>query len=229
MTPALTTARARVSERLGAISSMVSAGDTGGVRAALREGLWSSADWYGLRKDLTIHHDVPESRIPITVRRATDDDFEVLLGGDGEDARLVRYQQRVVASGIPTCWVAVTNTAEPCFMQWMIAPTSNDQLRAVFGPEFPLLEPHQILMEAAFTPNRFRGQRIAARAISLITEQAPEGATEAWTYVKGLDSPDRPRPSTRAGFRPAVRKTKRWRFGIKRIEFEPLESSTVDS
>lgn len=214
----------RTAAQLVPLVQLYAAGERKRALAKIGRGFWSTKMWYGLKKDLTARHETPVSLADFTVRPIAPGDAERLLReDDGDDLHQILHQRRLLAADVPTCWVAVLDDGEPCFMQWLITPADNQRLADAFGAEFPQLMDHQVLLEGAFTPRRFRDQRIAARAISLITKQAPSKATEAWTYVMGMDSPQRPRPSTRAGFKPALVKRSRRRCCFKLVDFHELD------
>lgn len=90
----------------------------------------------------------------------------------GDKAVQLVRQQRLVDAQIPTCWVAVDDEDLPCYMQWVIGPASNDLMRRTFGTEFPPVADDEILLEGAFTPARYRSQRIGGEAVTLIANTA---------------------------------------------------------
>src|SRR5258706_6551437 len=84
------------------------------------ERFYSNSSSLILRRDLSIPLNAPAAKLPITVRPLHASDL----------ARVVKERPRrypVLRADIPTCYVAESNDAEICYMQWLIE--SRDQLR----------------------------------------------------------------------------------------------------
>ncbi|MFP3915046.1 MAG: hypothetical protein ACLFWM_09240 [Actinomycetota bacterium] len=198
---------------------------TGGVRRALREAganLWSTQEAYGLSRDLAVPFQVSPARIEIGVRPLEERDLAELLDpAEGDSPLQLERQRRLLDSGIPRCWVAVDAEDRPCFMVWLIRPDQNARMRQVFGPEFPALEPDEVLLERGFTPRRHRGQRVGPQALSLITETAHPAYRWAWAFV-AVDNVAALKLVDRAGFRPAALRRSKWRLLHHSTQFHPL-------
>src|SRR5213592_294056 len=138
---------------------------------AVRERLYSNGGSLGLRRDLAVPFPAPAAKLPIQVRPlAPEDDLSFLdvdqpgLAADQVFARL--GQQRILQSGLATCYVAIGPEGKPCYMQWLIPSSENDRVRTFFGNLYPQLGPDEVLLEGAYTPEAHRGQGIMASAIA---------------------------------------------------------------
>src|SRR2546427_1369624 len=137
---------------------------------AVRERLYSNGGSLGLRRDLAVPFPAPAAKRPIQVRPlAPEDDLSFLdvdqpgLAADQVFARL--GQQRILQSGLATCYVAIGPEGKPCYMQWLIPSSENDRVRTFFGNLYPQLGPDEVLLEGAYTPEAHRGQGIMASAM----------------------------------------------------------------
>ncbi len=132
---------------------------------ALRAGarfLYSTSFTVGLHRDLRIAHTGPDAAIPIRIRQLAPNDVQPLLGVESNltaagfldrKARL-----RMLDSGLSTAFVAVTQDDEPCYVQWLIGARDNANLRNHFGDRIPRLADDEMVLEGAFTPERWRGK-----------------------------------------------------------------------
>src|SRR2546427_1751896 len=156
---------------------------------AVRERLYSNGGSLGLRRDLAVPFPAPAAKLPIQVRPlAPEDDLSFLdvdqpgLAADQVFARL--GQQRILQSGLATCYVAIGPEGKPCYMQWLIPSSENDRVRTFFGNLYPPLGPDEVLLEGAYTPEAHRGQGIMAGAMAKMPPQGgPSGAPRALTFV----------------------------------------------
>jgi GNAT superfamily N-acetyltransferase len=192
-----------------------------------RAHLKSETTSFGLRRDLTLPFTAPDALIPITVRPVRPADIVTLLeagAGDlsGEAQRERAIRKRMIESGLATCYVAVTEQDEPCFMQWLIGHQENPRIRELFGNRFPQLRPDEMLLEGAFTLEQWRGQKIMAAAMARIAEMgAAYGARWAITFV-ATDNVPSLKGCAKAGFTPYVERADRWRLFRHESTFDPL-------
>lgn len=200
------------------------------VLRELRKWLWSDSVAFGLERDLTKPLEAPEALLPIRVRPLEPDDERKLFAqapattnaSSDPTAYLLENRRAFLQQRIPTCYVAVTQENEPCYMQWLIGPQSNDQVRLYFQGIFPKLERDDRLLEYAFTPPKFQGKRIMAAAMARVAEKGTEsGATRAITFVDA-DNIAALKGCKRAGFTPYVKRTTSWRLLRRSVRFEPL-------
>jgi hypothetical protein len=169
---------------------------------------------------------VPSAKIELVVRPLEPSDDLSPLDMDtklrGKAALTGRYERRLIASGLPTCWVAIAPDGKPCYLQWLITADQNDRIRRLWGNAFPRLGPDEALLEAAYTPEAYRGLGIMASAMSRIAEHAQEsGARYVITFVAGDNVPSL-KGCKRAGFEPYVQRELAWRMGIRFVRYTSL-------
>ena len=110
-------------------------------------------------------------------------------------------------------------------MQFLIGPDENDLLRTHFRV-YPILTPEEALLEGAFTPEAYRGQRIMPCAMAQIAMKAAEfGGRWVITYV-GSDNIASLKGCKRAGFFPFQEREERWRLFRQSVSFTPLPPNT---
>lgn len=184
----------------------------------------------GLRRDLTVPFRAPDATIPIAVRPLREDDIETLLeagAGDlsGEAQRERAVRKRMLDASLATCYVAVTERDEPCYMQWLIGPDENDRVRELFGGRFPCLAPNELLLEGAFTLEQWRGKKIMAAAMARIAELGvARGGRWVLTFVAADNVPSL-KGCAKAGFHPFVERSDRWRLFRCQSRFSDLPAT----
>jgi RimJ/RimL family protein N-acetyltransferase len=208
-------------------TALLRQGDFREVSSIVRTKVWRSEHAWGLRRDLAVPFPAPKAVIPLSVRLAGPGDLETLLDPDEPGITQAERRDRIsrqhlLHSGFSSCFVAVTGDDQPCFIQWMIPAGENRILRHAFNGLFPTLAEGEMLLEGAYTPATFRGQRIMPAAMALIAEQAGErGANRVLTFV-GSDNVASLKGCARAGFTPYVSRRAVHTLGFRRMEFEPL-------
>lgn len=182
----------------------------------------------GLRRDLAVPFTATDAKIPITIRRLEPRDYPALFDMDApdidEEERQLRKSRRELAEeGIGTGYVAVTETDDPCYVQWLFGPAENVRIAYFFERLFPPLRKGEALLEGAFTPVQHRGKGIMSAAMARIAEQASNlDARFVITFVTEDNIPSL-KGCNRAGFTPYMRRSDKW-VGMRRtIHFGPLE------
>lgn len=194
------------------------------VYSTARERVHSDDAAVGLRRDLDIPHTAPEALLPITVREIADRDVPRILGTQdaslsGEEKWERARRLRLLETGAGTCYVAVTEDDEPCYMQWLFGCRDNEFVQRYFRRSFPALDGETALLEDAFTPTAFRGKRIMSAAMAQIAEQGRSiGARYVITFV-GVDNTASLKGCYRAGFDNYVERDLRWRLFRQSIDF----------
>lgn len=214
-------------QRIQSTAQLLKSGEWEDLFQAGREHLRSESKAFGLRRDITVPFPAPDAMLPITVRPIRESDVETLLeagademSGEAQRERLIRL--RMIEAKLPTCYVAVTEDDEPTYMQWLIGPEDNDKIQEIFGDRFPRLQPDEMLLEGAFTLEKWRGKKIMAAAMARVAERAADhGARWVITFV-GADNIPSLKGCKRAGFEPYVERTGTWRLFRYRSEFAPL-------
>lgn len=218
------TVRRRADKAFG----LLRAGEWRPVLNALRKWVYSDSCWYGLCRDLTVPTDVREPAISVTIRPIKRSDvpaFTEIDPGrhDRVSARWRSASARLLASDIQTCYVAVTEEDAPCYMQYLILPSENDKVQALFDDGFfPRLAEDQALLEGALTLEEYRGQGIMPFVMDDLAEKARlEGARRLLTFVFDGNIPSL-KGCQRAGFVPYLLVNRRYRLFMRRISFAPL-------
>jgi hypothetical protein len=221
----------RMQQKVTLASTLVRGGNLQEVKVIIGDKTWAKMTGLGLRRDLEIPFSAPEAAIPITVRLLREDDVPLLLGTEDPTlsgaARVERLNRvNMVRAGFARCFVAANAEDRPCYMQFLIGADENDLLRTHFRGLYPVLAPDEALLEGAFTPEGFRGQRIMPSAMAQIAAKAAErGARWVMTYV-GDDNIASLKGCKRAGFVPFQEREERWRFFRQRISFTALPPGT---
>ena len=193
---------------------------------ALRYRFHSDSRSLGLRRDLTVRFNPPSAKVPITIRPlAPSDDLSALdprqPGISSEEMYWRLAQQRLLKSGLETCYVAIDPNGRVCFMQWMIPASQNDRVRETFGNLYPTLGPDEALLEGAFTPETSRGLGVMSAAMAQIAERArQDGAHWVITFVDENNVAS-VKGCLRAGFSPYVTRHERFRWFRRRVSYTP--------
>jgi RimJ/RimL family protein N-acetyltransferase len=208
------------------------AGKSARMSGRLKLGLHTALTRYGLNRDLAVPIANPAAKIPILVRRLEPRDVAALLSYDaaaasaqekGQEKAEVAVRRNFLAKGAQNGFVAIDQrNGAPCYVQWLFGARDNAFVSQLKG--FPVLAPHQALLENAYTPPAYRGFGIMSAAMALIAERGAEiGARHVLTFV-GLDNIASLKGCQRAGFNPLIlHRSVRFGFGtIRRDRFEQL-------
>lgn len=218
------TSRSRVRRRAGKAFGLLRAGEWRPVLNGLRKLLYSDDYAYGLCRDLTARVDVPEPAILRTIRPLERSDVHAFTEIDHDPA--FDAHSRLLASDIQTCYVAVTEEGAPCYMQYLILPSENDKVQAVFQGLFPRLAEDEALLEGAFTLEECRGQGISPFVMEDLAQKArKEGARRLLTFVTCQNVPAL-KGCRRAGFVPTMLVNRRFRLFKRSFTFTPLPVGT---
>lgn len=181
----------------------------------------------GLRRDLSVPFPAPDAKIPISIRRLEPRDYPILfdttapdIDADERDLRIARLE--LAEEGFGTGYVAITETDDPCYVQWLFGPAENAAIYRYFEHVFPALRKGEALLEGAFTPVQHRGKGIMPAAMARIAERAADlDARFVITFVADDNIPSL-KGCDRAGFTSYIRRSDKW-VGIRRtITFSPL-------
>ena len=224
-------ASSRISNKLRRWGYLIGQGRSRDVYRSFRNMLWSESFALGLRRDLTQSFDAPHAAFALTIRPLRQEDlaklFDTHSEGVATEGVLDRMQRMALLdAGVATCFVAVSPRGEPCYMQWLIGPSENGKMQALFRGRFPHLKNDEALLEGAFTVEKFRGMGIMAAAMSRIAEKATDlGARCVFTFV-GNDNAPSLKGCKRAGFYPYVVRKAQWKFFRTRTVFVALPPGT---
>lgn len=200
---------------------MLARGEMPEILTELASRLYSDDSSYILRRDLARPLvPRPTAKIPIRIRPMDPDDL----------AKIVAERPRrlpALRANIPTCYVATTEDGSICYMQWLIQAAQQDRLRPYFKGHLAGYQSDTVLLEFAYTFERFRGQGIMGAAMAEIAEQGLLiGARSAITYVR-LDNIASLKGCANAGFRPYMIRRENWRGLRLRQSFQVLDKPTL--
>lgn len=221
----------RLKRKTELASSLVRGGNFREAGSIIRGKAWTTYKGLGLRRDLSVPWPTPAAAIPIAIRLLKLEDIPYLfdldepnLTGAGRHERINRLH--MVQAGFARCYVAATEDDRPCYMQFLIGPEENDILRHHFGDLYPTIRPDEALLEGAFTPEAFRGQKIMPCAMAQIAERATEfGARWAITICGDTNIPSL-KGCKRSGFMPYMVREETWRLFRQKITFNDLPPGT---
>lgn len=197
----------------------------------LKKRIYSRSVSFGLKRDLNSDFKAPSAKIDIQIRPLKEDDVEKLLDTTNDPSinpRIIASQQSMVNADIPTCYVAVTDKDEPCYMQWLIGYKDNDKIGNHFEGVFPVLSKREALLEAAYNNPAYRGLRIMPRAMALIAEKAVDMEVR-WvnTFVDVTNIPSL-KGCQRAGFAPYLLRQDRWFLFHRTITFHSISETMTE-
>jgi hypothetical protein len=184
--------------------------------------VFSNSESYLLRRDLTVPFQASAAKQPIKVRPIDDSDIPVILAA--RPGRLL-----ILQANIPTCYLAATASGEISYMQWLIGQSDLERFRPFFDGELRNLRKDEVLLEFAYTFERFRGQKIMPAAMAAIAEKGLlSGARYAVTYVQ-KDNIAALKGCAAAGFSPYMIRNERWRIFSFKESFVSLPDGVVAS
>jgi hypothetical protein len=198
------------------------------ILKVLRRKLYSNSNFICLRRDLTQSFEAPTAKIPIiTVRPIQDREAENLFDATAPGlsaAEIIDRSGRMefFKAGIALCYVAIDQSGEPCYAQWLMSSVDNDRIQQYFHGAFPILAPDEALLEGAFTPESHRGKGIMPRSMALIAESARNfGARYVLTFVTEENVASL-KGCKRAGFEPYMLRKTKWRLLRPQVATLPL-------
>jgi GNAT superfamily N-acetyltransferase len=195
------------------IPTLIANGEFKTVFEVGRNRLYSNRTYLLLRRDLSIPLEKPPAaKIPIHIRQLQHEDIRKIV-------KEVPDRSPAIKTGLRTCYLAVTKDEEICYMQWLIDSSQNHLRPHNVGLT---LKPDEVMLEWAYTFERFRGLGIMAAAMASITERALlSGARYAMTLVE-QDNIASLKGCRSAGYRPYKLREERWRALRQAHFYTPL-------
>jgi len=197
------------------------------IARRLNERLWSSREAIGFRRDLALPFTAPEAKVPLDIVELGPGEMPGMLdpglaGASALDILECASRRALWHRHFGRCFVARAPDGQACFLQWLFDHRDNAALAAYFGDAFPVLVEGEALLEGAYTPAAFRGQRIMPAAMARIAEHgADTGARYVHTFV-GIDNMPSLKGCVRAGFPPHQWRTQHLRLFRRHSDFSAL-------
>jgi hypothetical protein len=197
---------------------------------ALRElcrGFFSDVVYYGMALDTTVPIKPAVINLPLSIREYTLNDMKSLqhfdtpgITGEGILERLRRLS--LLKSGTSTCYAAFDANNKPYHMLWFIGPEENGKVQSFFNKGFPLIADNEMLVEATFTLEPYRGQRIMGWTIAeLARKYADHGIKRLIMFVRPTNTTSL-RAAKHIGFEPYIIRQDRWRIYNRSTNYKPL-------
>lgn len=200
------------------------------VARRVHERLWSRREAIGFRRDLDLPFTAPEAKLPLDIVELGPDELPGMLdpslaSASALDSLECASRRALWQRHFGRCFVARVPDGQAGFLQWLFDHRDNAALAAHFGDAFPVLAEGEALLEGAYTPAAFRGQRIMPAAMARIAEHgADTGARYVHTFV-GIDNMPSLKGCVRAGFPPHQWRTQHLRLFRRHTDFAALPPS----
>ena len=193
--------------------------------------LWSTVKLYGFQWNLSQPLETKPPRIQVHIRELRNDDIPALLNlEDAKDQisfRDIALRLSMIKADIPTCYVAVTDVGIPCNMHWMIGSDANDKVQRFSNGVLPVIKEDEVLVEYAFTPERFRKQGINVEVLRYLFRLAQgKGMKRAILFISAQNWGSLKIVSM-LGFTPFCLRTYRRRLFLRHITCEHIPKETA--
>jgi hypothetical protein len=202
-------------------------GEGGILRAEARRWLHSDTESLGYRRDYQSPvEDPPEPVLDLKVEPLDASLAKALFEVPGLDSQNQLYLDRrktMWEMGFSGGYVAVDPGGRPAYLQFFIPHEQADLAHRHWGDLFPPYGSDTLLVEGAWVPPDFRGKRVMAHGMYLISEAAkqdsPDEVRFAETYVD-IGNRGAKLGCVQSGFSVFKRRTESWRFGRHTFRFE---------
>jgi len=169
---------------------------------------------------------IGSSRLNLTARPIRDSDVAILKSmlsdsalPSSERLELVR-RLAMLAAGIKTCYVVEDSDGNVRFLQWLMLPAENENLRAHYGDWYPTLSAGDGLMESGYVLPKYRGTGVLAAAFGKIIEIASQSGVKSILGMIPEQNVNSLASFLRLGFNP-------YRMRIEKRSFGRRQRSTV--
>lgn len=195
----------------------------GAIRSLAGRWLWSTSEAVAIARPVEPPLPVPRALVPISVRPLEPGDHaaftDLAAAGPSDDDVLVRINAaHLLDSGLRTCYVAVTESGEPCYMQYVIDASQNPLLEDVFGGLVPPIGRGEAVLEFAFTLEPYRARGIMPAVMGQLAARAREAGVERLILYVPADNAVMRRFYERLGFEEFGVRRERIRLLRRRVE-----------
>jgi len=156
----------------------------------LKRQIYSRGVFLGLEKDLRTDGYHVTSGVDYRLGVASPEDIQEVFENAKRESResAIELIQRIwfYDAGFHNCYVARTaDSNELCYMQWMLSCADSDLIVSSFDGKFPRLGDDEVLLENAYTFEKFRGKRVMpAVELELADIARQKGFKRMITYVR---------------------------------------------
>lgn len=201
-------------------------GDGALLRADARQWLHSDTESIGYRRDYSKPVSGPEPVLDLRIEPLDNALASALFDIPNLDSQNRLYLDRRKAMwdmGFSGGYVAVDADGRPAYLQFFIPHEQAELAHQHWGDLFPAFGPDTLLVEGAWVPPDYRGRRVMAQGMYMISEAAkansPEQVRYADTYVD-VGNRGAKAGCLEAGFSVFQRRVESWRFGRHTFRFE---------
>lgn len=143
----------------------------------LKRQIYSKTIFWGLERNLQTNSVHVPCRIEYSLRSASEEDMEEVLqkskSGSQESVYELIQRKWFYESGFHDCYVARTaDSNELCYIQWLVSSADDHVVSRGFRSRLPRLREDEVLIENAFTFEKYRGKRIMPSVIVELCEMA---------------------------------------------------------
>ncbi len=192
---------------------------------------WATREYLALRCDLSVLPPIRRAKFETTIRPFESTNF---WGFDEEFPRVkkvdsieVFHRIRWCRKGIKTLHIAPGPDGSPAYAQWLVTEREQHLLHAHHPDYYLTLSPGEVLLEGAYTFQKFRGFGIMADGMAQLLRIARDGgARVAYTYV-GPDNVPSLRGCANVGFVLDHVRLNTRRFGTRSSAVQPPDESAI--
>jgi hypothetical protein len=189
--------------RLRKLAELVAQRDFASIMRRLRRQLWSDKQAILLRRDLSDEVEPPAMPVAFVVRPYEPGDAARLFdAASPEDDAERQKLESWLRQGLERCYVAELPDKRVTFLQWLCTNRESQLLHVVSGGELTVEEPGSVMLEGAYTPQRFRRLPVMPAAMARIAEEGRRQSAR-WALVS-VDAANASmiRAARHAGFAP---------------------------
>ena len=153
-----------------------------------------------------------------------ENELRTVSGGDSVE---VAQRNPLCTAGVRTLYVAVDDSGDPIYAQWLVRVHEQDALHDLTDGLFPQLREGEALLEGAYTFLSARGQGVMTDGMAqLLANARGAGDRKAYTYVAERNIPSL-RGCANVGFGPDHVRLVVRRFGMLKIRRLPLDEASL--
>ena len=171
--------------------------------------------------DCKEYRTIGSSRWNLTARPIQESDFAILksilsnTALPSPERREAVPRLAMLAAGIKTCYVVEDSDGNIRFLQWLVLPAENENLRASYGDQYPTLSASEGLMEFGYVIPTYRGTGVLAAAFGKIVDIASQAGVKSILGMISEQNVNSLASFLRLGFKPYRMRIEKRIFGIR--------------